>query len=89
MTEAIKLKTKAGRLTRYGLSCGYVELAERGTEKDLTRVCLYMENTFIEVSAYDRATGRREYVGELDVRSARRVFSKKCREYGLSMGDLK
>lgn len=28
----MNLKTKAGRLTRYGLACGYIERAERSND---------------------------------------------------------
>ena len=78
----MKLQTKSGRLTRYALSCGYVERSERdyGTI-DYHSVTLRMDCSVIQVLTYSR--GRASQFTARNIKEARRVFSEQLRAHGL------
>lgn len=66
-----KIQTKRGRITRYGLACGYVERSDA----DEYRVSLWSEHGVLHVRAHDFKTGVRQlWHSTTDLREARRVF---------------
>ena len=67
----MKLKTKRGRLTAYGLACGYAETAERG---DIRLTLSHEGGPVYHVKACDR-NGRLRWETFAKLTDARRDFN--------------
>jgi hypothetical protein len=73
-----------GRLTRYGLACGYVEQ----TWINETHVSLWMEHSTLHVRAHDHSEGKRLLWDSFStVTEARKDFDKTVRS--LNKGEKK
>lgn len=73
----IALKTKAGKLTPYGLSCGYVELFEIGG----VTIRLWLEHGTYHVRGHNHTTGQRLYWEAFpgnNLTEARRFYDRAC-----------
>ena len=76
----MQLRTKQGRLTRYGLACGYREKTVYGAGYSHRVVILEMEHHVITVRTWVWDTCTRWQRSVATVRKARRLYAAKCKE---------
>ncbi len=79
----MELKTKSGRLTRYGLACGYIERRQSPDNDTFRVVTLEMSGSVLHVNTYQRETGERRQLSTRLMSVARKVFSQERRRLGI------
>ena len=73
----MKTHTKKGRLTRYGLACGYVERVETDTKSpDFRSVELGMSGSVLYIRTYERAIDTRRQLTTNRITIARLAFKR-------------